>query len=72
MGKNRTFKNTYLVTIEGKTSNGFQSKLFDDVIHGIGQAFGVNSQQCSVNVKPLDTTGDYDSVNRKLKQAEEK
>lgn len=67
MAKNRKFKNTYLVTIEGVTSNGYQAELFDGVIHAVGTAFGVNSQQCKVTVKPIDTHGDYDTEERALR-----
>lgn len=67
MGKNRKFKNSYLVTIEGTTSNGFQAELFDHVVHSVSQAFGINSQQCKVTVKVIDTEGDYDAELRKPK-----
>lgn len=68
MGKNRKFKNSYLVTIEGATSNGFQAELFDNLLHSVGQAFGINSQQCSVSIKVVDTSGDYDAENRQIKE----
>jgi hypothetical protein len=68
MGKNRKFKNSYIVTIEGTTTNGFQAQLFDNVIRSIGQAFGINSQQSSVSIKPLETEGDYDTEIRKVKE----
>lgn len=64
MGKNRKFKNSYLVTIQGTTSNGFQAELFDEIVHAVAQAFGVNSQQCTVTVKSVDTEGDYNTESR--------
>lgn len=71
MGKNRKFKNSYIVTIEGNTTNGFQAQLFDTVLRGVCRAFGVNSQQSTVSVKVLETEGDYDTERQQIKPAKE-
>jgi len=70
MGKNRKFKNSYLVTIEGTTTNGFQAELFHNLVRAIGTAFSVNSQQCSVSSKVISTEGDFDAELGKIKQEE--
>lgn len=70
MGKNRKFKTSYMVTIEGTTTNGFQAQLFDHALRAICQAFGINSQQSTVRVKVLETDGDYDAEIRKVKEGE--
>lgn len=72
MGKNRKFKNSYIVTIEGTTTNGFQAQLFDSVLRGICRAFGVNSQQSTVNVKVLESEGDFDTEKQAIKPEEAK
>lgn len=70
MGKNRKFKNSYMVSIEGTTTNGFQAQLFDETIRAIAKAFGINSQQCSVQVRVMETSGDFDADTRKIAQPE--
>lgn len=67
MGKNRKFKNSYMITVEGVTTNGFQAELFDNVITAVGQAIGVNSQQCRVTMKVLDTEGDFNAETKQMK-----
>lgn len=68
MGRNRTFKNVYEITIEGKTTNGFQAKIFDDLLRAIVIGLGVNSQQCEVSVEVKETKGDYDAKKRQHKE----
>lgn len=64
MGKNRKFKTQYLVTVEGTTTNGFQAELFDNILRGVVQAVGVNSQQTKATVKVIESEGDYDAEKR--------
>lgn len=68
MAKNRKFKTQYLVTIEGTTSNGFQAKLFDDILRSLSAAIGINSQQTAVDIKVLENTGDYDVEKRQTRE----
>lgn len=68
MAKNRKFKNVYQITIEGTTTNGFQAKLCDDMLKAFTQAIGINSQQTNVDIKVLETKGDFDAVTKELNE----
>lgn len=61
MGRNKSFKNVYVVTVEGKTSNGFIAELIHNVLHALIKTVGVGYQQVQTNIKTIETSGDFDA-----------
>lgn len=68
MGKNRTYKNVYEVTISGKTTNGFTAKVLDTILRTIVVGLGYNYSQTEVDIECVETKGDYDAIAQKYKE----
>lgn len=67
MGRNKQFKNVYVITIEGKTSNGFMASLFHTMLTAIVQSVGVGYQQVQTSIKAIETSGDFDAEKGEMK-----
>lgn len=68
MGKNRSYKNVYEVTISGKTTNGFTAKILDNIIRTVVIALGHQSAQSQIDIECVETKGDYDAIAREYKE----
>lgn len=68
MGKNRSYKNVYEVTISGKTTNGFTAKILDNIIRTVVIALGYQSAQSQIDIECVETKGDYDAIAREYKE----
>jgi hypothetical protein len=68
MARNRKFKNVYVITVQGKTTNGFIAKVVDGVLKELIKAIGVGYQQVSTNVKVLESYGDFDAETGELRE----
>lgn len=68
MGKNRTYKNVYEVTLTGKTTNGFTAKVLDTILRTVVVALGSNYAQTQVDIECVETKGDYDAIAQKYKE----
>lgn len=71
MSRNRKFKNQYLITVEGITTNGFMAKLTDDYIKTFTQAITLNHQQVKVGVEVVSSVGDYKAKSEQSEESEQ-
>ena len=68
MGKNRTFKNVYKITVFGKNTNGFSAKVLDKLILRLVIAIDNCYEQTNAHIECVETNGDYDAIAREYKE----
>ena len=71
MGKNRKFKNSYIITVEGKTTNGFSALVFDKLIRVVAEGLVSGSRQVSTSIKVVSTEGDFDAKSQITRKDEQ-
>ncbi len=72
MAKNRSFKNVYQITLTGRCTNGFTAKLIDDLMIAFVTALTQTWPKVGMAFKVTETSGDFDAINHKYKESEEK
>ena len=70
MGKNRTFKNVYVITFSGVTTNGFRAEILDSAIKGFIEAVNMTFEKTFAELSVTETKGDFDAKVRKFKGSE--
>lgn len=61
MAKYRKFKNVYVISIEGRTSNGFMASLIDEVIKSTVTSIVMAYYKLDVQLTVKETIGEYNA-----------
>lgn len=53
MAKNEKFSKTYIVTVQGTSTNGFMPKLIEDMLYAIILSVNLNYKQTKAVIKEI-------------------
>jgi len=63
MAKNKSFKNTYQITVSGTCTNGFTAKLIHRMMIMWARALQITYDKQTIELEVIETKGDFDAKN---------